>query len=954
MIRINREKFSGGDVRDFSLAIALFRNYCKEKSLDYFNGVVENRQKNISYGLKYEKNSRFNPEVPKHDFYNFWEYDFSKKENVNTVVLEHYDAFFFSEIEEYTFSVIQFILTHCPEKKIYSSDVMADFFWKGKQVSFVESEEELSSVENLLEVYTEKGKGSRGYSSLDMMQWLLWDEFLQVVRDTDRHPMDRIVWKKVPPRFIMNQDIIYLSSLENQAMRDLYNAWCRCIPMIPLNSGNYERLFSDEKALLLCTEDIYPPCKKMTVEELNREIVDSDVRKLRKAKIEIIWMEDLGVLRSELRRWNQLSALFDRGYRLIPVLDEKKRVQGVLSDTQFRMKFPSTNYGINSRISVEFSADKNKLKDDIAKCLSNYKCNEVPILKKGKLKGWAAKISCLGHIPLCKVDDIQPVHWNYISDEVAKEFFGTCKKVIISSSCGPLKGFKERFSSFLEITALSPDNLDLYFAGEFDMFLYGADLYPVGVIPKYQARQLYADLLVEEVRRYLQGQGVWYRCFDLSGSIFNLDYRVSADSFIPPSLPPTKLTGCRNEYYTHADGFVEDKTCFISGRRRTRESRQKNIRNSIYLFGPCTAVGASVQDDGETIESFLQELLDDADIPYRVVNCGAVAAGLRLLSDINGIYYMMDTTFSSGDIVVHFGMDLWHNNTSFLLENYSSVSSMMNRPSNRMMRFLLYNGPSAHHIDKHGYRLVARYLFEELSKDIPTVQERGGRNAFPVPSFSASVSVDADNVKNRDPYLSELVKERVDVPCAGAIVMNCNPFTKGHLYLIECALKMVDFLYVFVVEEDASEISFKDRFAMVRLNCEKFQRVKVLPSGKYMISSITFEEYFQKDAIQEKAVYPAKDVRIFGEKIAPLLHISKRFVGEEPLDHVTYQYNMTMKELLPQYGVELVEIPRMETRGGHVINATEVRRCIRENCLERCREYLTEVSYDYIEEHLLS
>ena len=36
----------------------------------------------------------------------------------------------------------------------------------------------------------------------------------------------------------------------------------------------------------------------------------------------------------------------------------------------------------------------------------------------------------------------------------------------------------------------------------------------------------------------------------------------------------------------------------------------------------------------------------------------------------------------------------------------------------------------------------------------------------------------------------------------GGVVMNCNPFTLGHRYLIEQSLNQVDYLYIFVVEEE--------------------------------------------------------------------------------------------------------------------------------------------------------
>lgn len=80
----------------------------------------------------------------------------------------------------------------------------------------------------------------------------------------------------------------------------------------------------------------------------------------------------------------------------------------------------------------------------------------------------------------------------------------------------------------------------------------------------------------------------------------------------------------------------------------------------------------------------------------------------------------------------------------------------------------------------------------------------------------------------------------------GGIVLNANPFTLGHYYLIELALKMVDFLYVFVVEEDCSEFSFRIRYDLVVKGTQKLKNIKVLPSGKFIISNNTFPEYFDK------------------------------------------------------------------------------------------------------------
>ncbi|MBR3383245.1 MAG: [Clostridia bacterium] len=157
----------------------------------------------------------------------------------------------------------------------------------------------------------------------------------------------------------------------------------------------------------------------------------------------------------------------------------------------------------------------------------------------------------------------------------------------------------------------------------------------------------------------------------------------------------------------------------------------------------------------------------------------------------------------------------------------------------------------------------------------------------------------------------------------GAIVMNCNPFTLGHRYLIETASAQADRLFVFVVSEDRSRFSFADRFAMVKLGTEGMENVTVLPSGEYMISQATFPTYFIKDVGSVERIHAELDLTLFALKIAPVLNITKRFVGTEPYCAVTRAYNEVMKEILPANGIEVSEIERL---GG--ISASRVREAI--------------------------
>ncbi len=144
----------------------------------------------------------------------------------------------------------------------------------------------------------------------------------------------------------------------------------------------------------------------------------------------------------------------------------------------------------------------------------------------------------------------------------------------------------------------------------------------------------------------------------------------------------------------------------------------------------------------------------------------------------------------------------------------------------------------------------------------------------------------------------------------GAVVMNCNPFTLGHRFLVSRAAECVDTLHVFVVKEDKSEFPFKDRFMLVKKGCEDIPNVLIHDSGDYIISYATFPTYFIKNKADSNKINAELDLTLFGGKIAPALNIKKRFVGTEPFCKVTDSYNDCMKKILPRFGIDVVEIER--------------------------------------------
>ena len=141
----------------------------------------------------------------------------------------------------------------------------------------------------------------------------------------------------------------------------------------------------------------------------------------------------------------------------------------------------------------------------------------------------------------------------------------------------------------------------------------------------------------------------------------------------------------------------------------------------------------------------------------------------------------------------------------------------------------------------------------------------------------------------------------------GVIIMNANPFTLGHKYLVEKAESRN--LVIIPVKEDASRFSYAERLAMIRSGAGDW--ADVVEGSDYQISAATFPTYFLKNLSDAAETQMRLDIDLFGRHIAPALGALVRYVGSEPADPLTARYNALMKELLPKYGVQLVEIPRL-------------------------------------------
>lgn len=184
-------------------------------------------------------------------------------------------------------------------------------------------------------------------------------------------------------------------------------------------------------------------------------------------------------------------------------------------------------------------------------------------------------------------------------------------------------------------------------------------------------------------------------------------------------------------------------------------------------------------------------------------------------------------------------------------------------------------------------------------------------------------------------------------PLRGVVVMNCNPFTLGHRYLIEQAAKQVERLFVMVVREDCSLFAYAERKAMVEQGVAHLKNVTVIDGSEYAISQATFPTYFLKRLDDAADTQMLLDLDLFRRHIAPALGTTVRFVGTEPTDRLTRRYNQLMHEVL----ADVRETARLE-KEGNAVSASRVRKAMEQGDMSTIRQLVPPTTLPYIIAHL--
>ena len=378
-----------------------------------------------------------------------------------------------------------------------------------------------------------------------------------------------------------------------------------------------------------------------------------------------------------------------------------------------------------------------------------------------------------------------------------------------------------------------------------------------------------------------------------------------------------------------------------AGGHRVTVGQPQNYKRTVFLIGECRIFGVGSSDKG-TIASHLQKIMNEL-VPeqdFIVRNYGYFLAELKDATTGEELAILNSLPVKSGDII------LWN----FSMTNELSCLDLTfaaKRPHNYGEVFF-----DTLHYTEDGNRLIADKLFEKLQQlDFYASESVNQQKNIPILQQNEKMdyNLDVDSRKKLLEYkkiLTEFYNSMFAIKI-GSIVMNCNPFTLGHRFLIEEAASKCDYLIVFVVQEDKSMFPFDDRLDLVMDGTSDIKNVTVVPGSEFIISSLTFSEYFNKTEIQDRIIDASLDVMLFAREIAPCLNISVRFAGEEPSDRVTKQYNDSMRAVLPEYGIEFVEIPRKE-HSGTPISASHVRTLLKDRKFDEIKKIVPKTTFDYL------
>ena len=435
----------------------------------------------------------------------------------------------------------------------------------------------------------------------------------------------------------------------------------------------YEALHGED-CLLIYSTDVFPQCNKIGIHELWNRLLVKKIGNL----MRFCYVRDQPPLIAE----NELSAYkliqkFDNGAFSVTVVDEDENFIGTVTRETFCRDFPGKSFWVQRNLFLSAEDGETATRRKAAETFLETGIREIPLVRDGKVLSSCKIVKTL--LLQNREENFPPVYWDAISDEVAKDFLESCRRVLISSTLGPLKGFRERFKLLADVFVFD-EPTENFLNEDFDFLVYGADVWENFPTIQFIAHKLYANLLAEEIRRYLNKSGVTYVYVSAPEKFQRANkYRVEYSRRIETA--PLTFGSSEEDYLVHADKFTRD-------------------------WNTCGGI-------------------NESSLACKVVNCGN--NGGFSGATINELYRMADSGFHTGDVVVHINDGTWCYAFAENLRDKFFIDDIFKRASNKFTR-PFRDTKSGHHLNVQSNEFIANFFRDCTAASRLSVRFRcGGR-----------------------------------------------------------------------------------------------------------------------------------------------------------------------------------------------------------------------------------
>lgn len=254
-------------------------------------------------------------------------------------------------------------------------------------------------------------------------------------------------------------------------------------------------------------------------------------------------------------------------------------------------------------------------------------------------------------------------------------------------------------------------------------------------------------------------------------------------------------------------------------------------------------------------------------------------------------------------------------------QSYNLISLIIDEIAKSFQEDNIYQYYAVTHLDN---KLIFESLgFKEIIKnDAIIFMEKG----------LSSVTETLNNLKSKLEKDLQVELTKLNI---GSVVINANPVTNGHVELIKYASKKHDLLLVFLVEENKSFFTYKERMSLLYLATHMISNVKILPSTDYLVSSATFPNYFLKNDVSLHEYQALIDTLVFKKYFIPIFNINKRYLGSEVKPYMVSYNNALVKAM-----GNIIEIVERFSINGVMISSSHVRENIQNNEVDEALKYI--------------